>query len=239
MHRDLKAEATKPPSANLAAQQRRFERWRHTYNHERPHESLDQHTPAEYYHPSARRLGENDNPVVYPRDHEVKVVSDSGHLAHEGRNHHLGEAFAGKRIGLRRADDGRTEVHFANVHLGHLAFDAEGGRFTPTAYVAPLRPTSQPPPPPAATRARGGPHLPTTAASGGYAGGEGAKPPPQHPSPNPLIQAGLRPVGSCAPLHPLSQIPRYNPHFLYIKVSPISPVNLLPISRSNPDGQFW
>src|SRR5690606_20652155 len=153
MHRDLKAEATKPPSANLAAQQRRFERWRHTYNHERPHESLDQHTPAEYYHPSARRLGENDNPVVYPRDHEVKVVSDSGHLAHEGRNHHLGEAFAGKRIGLRRADDGRTEVHFANVHLGHLAFDAEGGRFTPTAYVAPLRPTSQPPPPPAATRA--------------------------------------------------------------------------------------
>ena len=27
MHRDLKAEATQPPSVNLAAQQRRFDRW--------------------------------------------------------------------------------------------------------------------------------------------------------------------------------------------------------------------
>jgi hypothetical protein len=29
MHRDLKAEAITPPSANNAAQQRRFERWRY------------------------------------------------------------------------------------------------------------------------------------------------------------------------------------------------------------------
>ncbi|MBL9199899.1 MAG: transposase [Opitutaceae bacterium] len=49
MHRDLKAEATQPPSRNLAAQQRRFERWQHTYNHERPHESLDRQRPAEVY----------------------------------------------------------------------------------------------------------------------------------------------------------------------------------------------
>jgi transposase InsO family protein len=139
MHRDLKAEATRPPSVNMAAQQRRFERWRHTYNHERPHESLDQHMPAEFYHASARRLGENDKPVVYPSSMEVKVISTSGHLAHEGRNYHVGDAFSGKRVGLRQSDDGRTELHFANVHLGHLAFDARGGRFKPAAYVAPLR----------------------------------------------------------------------------------------------------
>ena len=42
LNRDLKAEATKPPSVNLPAQQRRFERWRHEFNHERPHESLGQ-----------------------------------------------------------------------------------------------------------------------------------------------------------------------------------------------------
>ena len=47
MHRDLKAEATKPPSRNLSAQQKRFERWRHEYNHDRPHESLDMLRPAE------------------------------------------------------------------------------------------------------------------------------------------------------------------------------------------------
>ena len=151
MHRDLKAEAIKPPSANLAAQQRRFGRWQHTYNYDRPHEALDQRTPAEFYQPSARRLGENDRPLVYPADQEVKIVSASGHLAHGGRNYHVGEAFAGKRVGLKLAADERTEVHFANVHLGHLAFDAEGGRFKPSAYVAPLRiPLPRPDPPPAA-----------------------------------------------------------------------------------------
>ena len=142
MHRDLKAEATQPPSVNLAAQQRRLERWQHTYNHERPHEALNRQRPAEVYQPSTRRLHENDRPIVYAPDFEVKVVSLSGHVAHEGKNYHVGEAFAGKRVGLRPGSDGQTELHFANVHLGHLRFDAEGGRFKPTAYVAPFRPPS-------------------------------------------------------------------------------------------------
>ena len=142
MHRDLKAEATNPPSTNLSAQQRRFERWQYTYNHERPHESLDQRRPAEVYQPSERRLNENDKPIVYSPDFEVKEVSGSGHVAHEGKNYHVGEAFAGKRIGLRLNADGQTELHFANVHLGNLRYDAEGGRFKPTAYIG--RPTPKP-----------------------------------------------------------------------------------------------
>jgi hypothetical protein len=136
MHRDLKAEAIQPPSVNLPAQQRRFERWRHTYNHDRPHESLAQQTPAEFYQPSVRRLNESDKPFTYAKDQEVKPVSVSGHVAHEGKNYHLGEAFADKRVGLRRHTAGHTDVYFANVHLGHLAFDAQGGRFKPIAYVA-------------------------------------------------------------------------------------------------------
>jgi transposase InsO family protein len=140
MHRDLKAEATNPPSTNLAAQQRRFERWQHTFNHERPHESLGQQLPADFYQPSARRLNENDKPLVYPAAYEVKVVSSSGHLAHEGKNYHVGDAFADKRVGLRLNDDAATELHFANVHLGNLAFDSDGGRFRPTAYIARPKP---------------------------------------------------------------------------------------------------
>jgi putative transposase len=136
MHRDLKAEAASPPSANLAAQQRRFERWQYTYNHERPHESLEQQCPAEFYQPSARRLNEHDKPLVYPSDHEVKIVTASGHVAHEGKNYHVGEAFADKAVGLHLNADGHTELHFANVHLGNLTYDAEGGRFRPSAYIA-------------------------------------------------------------------------------------------------------
>jgi putative transposase len=136
MHRDLKAECTQPPSANLAAQQRRFERWQSSYNHERPHESLAQQYPAEFYRPSARRLNENDNPLVYPKDHEVKTVSSSGPLAHEGHHYHLGEAFSGKRVGLHRKADGQTELYFANVHLGNLTLNADDP-WRPAAFIAP------------------------------------------------------------------------------------------------------
>ncbi|MBK8475485.1 MAG: transposase [Opitutaceae bacterium] len=101
MHRDLKAEVAQSPSPSFPAQQRRFERWRHTYNHERPHEALDLQCPADFYHPSARRLNENDRALVYPKHFEVKTVSPSGHLAHEGHNYLVGEAFSGKRVGLR------------------------------------------------------------------------------------------------------------------------------------------
>jgi transposase InsO family protein len=164
MHRDLKAEATRPPSINLAAQQRRFERWQQTYNHERPHESLDQHPPAEFYHASVRRLGENDKPVVYRSDQEVKVISVSGHLAHEGHNYHIGDAFAGKRVGLRQNQTGRTELHFANVLLGHLAFDAERGFGQLKAYIVPVRrPTASPSQPPSAAVRAGREQAPSPA----------------------------------------------------------------------------
>ena len=45
MHRTLKREATRPPKANLSAQQRHFNDFRHTFNHIRPHEALDDATP--------------------------------------------------------------------------------------------------------------------------------------------------------------------------------------------------
>jgi transposase InsO family protein len=136
MHRDLKAEAITPPSANHGAQQRRFERWRHTYNHDRPHESLAQQRPCEFYQPSSRRLNEKDKSLVYPADYEVKRISESGFLAHEGKSYHVGEAFAHKRVGLHLNSEGQTRLYFANVHLGDLANGSEG-RFRPSAYIAP------------------------------------------------------------------------------------------------------
>ncbi|MBE7538017.1 MAG: transposase [Opitutaceae bacterium] len=48
-HRDLKAEATQPPSPTWSAQQRRFDRWQHLRNHVRPHEALGMLCPAQIY----------------------------------------------------------------------------------------------------------------------------------------------------------------------------------------------
>lgn len=122
MHRDLKAEATKPPSRNLCAQQKRFERWKHTYNHERPHEALDMLRPGEIYRASARRLGEKDK-MTYPENYEIKRVNGSGHFAHQGSTFYMSEIFAGCRVGLIENDTGTTELHYANLHLGNLEFN--------------------------------------------------------------------------------------------------------------------
>lgn len=135
MHRDLKAEATRPASTNLASQQRRFERWRHEYNHERPHEAIGMQRPAQLYQPSPRRLGESDIRYVYPDDFETRRISSSGFLSYQGRNYHVGEMFAGKRVGLQLNDEGKTELHFANVHLGNLVYDPKE-RYRPPAYVS-------------------------------------------------------------------------------------------------------
>jgi len=51
MHRTLKAETTRPAAGSLGAQQRRFNVFREEFNHERPHEALDQETPAACYAP--------------------------------------------------------------------------------------------------------------------------------------------------------------------------------------------
>jgi len=54
MHLTLKQEATRPAASNLLQQQARFDDFLEDFNHERPHQALDMHYPAERYAPSAR-----------------------------------------------------------------------------------------------------------------------------------------------------------------------------------------
>ena len=54
---------------------------------------------AEFYQPSSRRFNENDKPLIYNANYEVKMLSANGHLAQAGQHYHVGEAFADKRVG--------------------------------------------------------------------------------------------------------------------------------------------
>ncbi|HEY3627170.1 MAG TPA: IS481 family transposase, partial [Terracidiphilus sp.] len=56
MHRTLKEDTAKPPAGTLTTQQKKFDRFRATFNHERPHEALGNETPGSIYVPSARML---------------------------------------------------------------------------------------------------------------------------------------------------------------------------------------
>lgn len=78
MHRTLKRATAIPPAPNLRAQQQRFDRFRHDFNCERPHEALGQRLPSELYSASARPYPTRLPPLVYPAHYEVRLVSNNG-----------------------------------------------------------------------------------------------------------------------------------------------------------------
>src|SRR5438093_845310 len=65
----------RPPANTSRAQQRKFDRFRHEFNFERPHEALDQQTPASLYATSPRAMPTKIPPLEYPYRLEARCVS--------------------------------------------------------------------------------------------------------------------------------------------------------------------
>lgn len=120
MHRTLKAEATRPPSGNLQAQQVRFNQFRHEYNDERPHEALDQETPASVYRPSPRELPRTLAPLEYPGHFEVRLVSRNSGIRWNKHWVCVTHTLAGEYVGLEEVGDGLWDVYFGPLTLGRL-----------------------------------------------------------------------------------------------------------------------
>ena len=119
-HSVLKGETTRPPAAHLRAQQRRFARFTTEYNEERPHEALDNGTPATHYHPSPRPLPPRLPALEYPGHAEVRLVSSNGCLSWNGAPLFVATALAGEHVAFEEVDDGLWTLSFAHVVLGRL-----------------------------------------------------------------------------------------------------------------------
>jgi len=134
-HRVLKAETARPPAGHARAQQRRFDRFCAEYNHERPHEALENETPASRYVPSRRSLPRELPPLEYPGHMEVRRVWSTGCISWRNRPVFVSEALTGEPVGFQEVDDGIWTVYFASVAVGR--FDERSGRIRPlTAATA-------------------------------------------------------------------------------------------------------
>ncbi len=113
-HRTLKAEVIAPRTlADLAQAQAAFDRWRHLYNHRRPHEALQLEVPASRYRPSPRRFSETIPPFDYGPDALPRKVQQLGHFSFKGRSLKMPKAFAGGTIALRPTTiDGTYDVYY-------------------------------------------------------------------------------------------------------------------------------
>jgi putative transposase len=121
MHLTLKDETTRPPAHSLGAQQRKFNVFVNEFNNERPHEALDQQTPASCYRHSAREMPSKIKPFVYPDRFEVRYVSGNGGI--RWRNRHwvnVSTVCIGEYVGLEEIDNGIWTVYFGPLKLGRL-----------------------------------------------------------------------------------------------------------------------
>lgn len=123
MHRTLKQEVTSSPQANLKVQQRAFDAFRHDYNHERPHEALEQKAPVTVYNHSSRPYPKQLPDVQYPDDYELRSVSECGHVAWRGRKVWLSTTLGGEVVGLKTIADNVVELYFGPILLGTLHAD--------------------------------------------------------------------------------------------------------------------
>jgi transposase InsO family protein len=131
MHLTLKKEATRPAAASQLQQQERFDRFVHQFNYVRPHEALDQRSPATVYVPSVRTLPTRVPEPEYPLHDDVRKVGPGGHIRIRGRGTQffISSALAGELVGIREVENGRWLVSFMTTDLGVI--DLRARAFVP------------------------------------------------------------------------------------------------------------
>jgi putative transposase len=119
MHFDMRFDLEDHAAQDLVAQQRACEDWLTTFNHVRPHEALQQRTPAEVYRVSTRR----PTPRTiggFPEGCRMVRVNGHGNIHADGWKAYVNHALAQYTVGLEFRDP-EVRVWFFDVLLG--AFD--------------------------------------------------------------------------------------------------------------------
>ncbi len=118
MHGTLKAETANPPADTPAAQQLRFERFRQEYNELRPHEALEQQTPASCYTTSPRPYPNRIEAPDYEAEQAVRRVRSNGEIRWGGELVFVSETLVGEPVGVAETETGDWIVRFASYPVG-------------------------------------------------------------------------------------------------------------------------
>lgn len=120
MHKTLKQETTRPPAKTMRGQQLRFNQFIDEFNNVRPHEALDDETPASLYTPSNRDYPSRLSPIEYPGHFEKRLVSRNGGFRWNSTRVPITHTLEGEYVGLEEVDDGLWDVYFGPVRLGQM-----------------------------------------------------------------------------------------------------------------------
>jgi hypothetical protein len=123
MHRTLKEDTTKPPSASLRAQQSRFDTFRYVFNNERPHEGRNNLVPASLYIPSSIRLPRKLPEFTYPEGLLLRRANNSGDISWHKNRVFISKVFRFEELGLELITPGLYRVFFRDMEIGELNTD--------------------------------------------------------------------------------------------------------------------
>lgn len=126
-HATLARATTRPPAAHARAQQQRFDRFRHEYNDERPHEALGQTVPAAHFVGGPRPFPTCTVVRDYPAHYEVRRVSARGTIKFQNHRWFLSDGLCGEDVALAPIDDRIWALHFGRFELARL--DTRDGRW--------------------------------------------------------------------------------------------------------------
>jgi hypothetical protein len=130
MHGDIAGEIAAHVQPDRSTQQVALDLWRQEYNTLRPHESLEDRTPAELYRRSERRFLEAE--PDYGTGFLVRKVSANGAVRWHSSDVFISSALAGLHVGLRRMKDHNLEVWLYHLLLGTLDSKTYAFRVAPS-----------------------------------------------------------------------------------------------------------
>jgi len=118
MHGDIAAEIAAHVQSDRSAQQVALDLWRQEYNTVRPHEALQDRSPADLYHRSERRF--TDIEPEYGAGFVVRKIDSNGNLRWHCSQIFVTSALAGHHVGLRLINHDQYEVWLYHLLLGTL-----------------------------------------------------------------------------------------------------------------------
>ena len=123
MHRELKAEATRPPGKTLQLQQRKFNSFVKEYNQIRPHAALGMLTPASVHKYSKNQFPEKIPEWIYPKEMKTRYVTTTGGIRVGKKGMlYLSTPLGGKIVGLEEIGNNIFRVYFRQFFLGYADF---------------------------------------------------------------------------------------------------------------------
>jgi transposase InsO family protein len=137
MHKDIAEELQVFATLTQALQQEACDRWRHDFNHHRPHEALGMKMPIEVYRPSEVRY-DKTKPVehVYPEHFLVRRVAKRGAVTWMDMAGQVSHALMHRHVGLEPLERrGHFRVWFGHKQLGEIDYNQKPVRMVPKAWI--------------------------------------------------------------------------------------------------------